>query len=146
MRSRGFTLIELLVVVSVISLLSSIVLTNLNQARAKSNYSQIFSQLRQIRFAVETYYNDFGTYPGDAGPGSMPSGLTPYLRIWPTPPCPNLNYDWNYHSSGANVNIDVRTTTPSASVYWYCVHNAPGTACGTGTSNFESISNKQISC
>ncbi|MEK7541317.1 MAG: type II secretion system protein, partial [Patescibacteria group bacterium] len=31
---RGFTLIELLVVISIISLLSSVVLTNVNSARA----------------------------------------------------------------------------------------------------------------
>lgn len=65
---RGFTLIELLVVISIISLLSSIVLASLNGARAKARDAQRFSDLSEIRNALELYRNTYNAYPiGSAG-------------------------------------------------------------------------------
>jgi prepilin-type N-terminal cleavage/methylation domain-containing protein len=59
----GFTLIELLVVISIIGLLSSIVLTTLNDARAKARDAQRISDLGQIRLALQLYYEENGYYP-----------------------------------------------------------------------------------
>jgi prepilin-type N-terminal cleavage/methylation domain-containing protein len=61
---KGFTLIELLVVISIISLLSSIVLSSLNQARASARDSERLSDIRQIQVALELYRNINGNYPG----------------------------------------------------------------------------------
>lgn len=60
---EGFTLIELLVVVSIISLLSSVVLTNLSSARTKAINTAIKEQTRQVKIALELYYNNKGGYP-----------------------------------------------------------------------------------
>ena len=63
---RAFTLIELLVVIAIISLLSSIVIGSLNQARAKSRDSKRVQDLVQLRTALELYRNDnSGLYPAD---------------------------------------------------------------------------------
>jgi len=62
-RKRGFTLIELLVVISIISLLSSVVLSSLNVARAKARDAQRMTQLKQIATAIEFYYEQYGYYP-----------------------------------------------------------------------------------
>lgn len=54
---RGFTLIELLVVVAIISLLSSIVLAALKDARQKAKLNSISSEMTQLRTEVELLGN-----------------------------------------------------------------------------------------
>lgn len=60
---HGFTLVELLVVISIIGLLSSIVLTSVNSARAKARDARRAADIRQVRTALEFYYDDHGSYP-----------------------------------------------------------------------------------
>ncbi len=140
---KGFTLIELLVVIAIIGILSSVVLASLNTARARTRYTQAIAQMREIRNAAEAYFADNGVYPPDAGIGGMPTGLSPYLSSWPTPPCSNNVYDWNNFSSGTNVHIDLRTVSPSASVGNLCVYSSTGTCSGT---NILTIAVKELSC
>lgn len=54
-KNKGFTLIELLVVVSIISLLSSIVLASIQDARYKAKLSALKQYAVQIRNAIELY-------------------------------------------------------------------------------------------
>ena len=63
---RGFTLIELLVVISIISLLSSVILTSVSEARKRAEYQKFGSELVQIRNALALYATDHG---GDYGVG-----------------------------------------------------------------------------
>ncbi len=63
MDKKGFTLIELLVVISIIGLLSSVVLTSVNSARAKARDARRITDLKQIQTALEFYYDTNGSYP-----------------------------------------------------------------------------------
>lgn len=62
---KGFTLIELLVVVAIIGMLSSVVLSSLNTARANARDARRQADLRQIQTALELYYNVNNSYPGE---------------------------------------------------------------------------------
>jgi general secretion pathway protein G len=62
-KNRGFTLIELLVVIAIIGILSSIVIVNLNIARAKARDAKRVQDLLQIKTALELYRNQYGSYP-----------------------------------------------------------------------------------
>lgn len=55
---KGFTLIELLVVISIISLLSSIILASIQDARQKSQVAAFREYVHQLVAAVELYKND----------------------------------------------------------------------------------------
>ncbi len=64
-KKKGFTLIELLVVISIIGLLSSVVLTSLNEARAKARDAHRIQSLKEVQKALILYYADYGRYPDD---------------------------------------------------------------------------------
>lgn len=65
--SRGFTLIELLVVIAIIGLLSSVVMSSLNSARAKARDARRLAEIRQVAIALELYRNTNGDYPSWTG-------------------------------------------------------------------------------
>lgn len=58
-QNRGFTLIEVMVVVSIISLISSIIITSINVAKAQGNDAATISQVHEIQnaFFIETITN-----------------------------------------------------------------------------------------
>lgn len=62
-NKKAFTLIELLVVIAIIGLLSTISIIALNQARAKARDSKRLADIRQIRTALEVYFDKNGHYP-----------------------------------------------------------------------------------
>ena len=104
---KGFTLIELLVVISIISLLSSIVLTSVNSARAKARDARRLIDKEQIIKALQLAYDanqDWPMSPCDGGcwaclgmsdgescgrpmlgSTSLNNALLPYLSVIPTP-------------------------------------------------------------
>lgn len=63
--SKGFTLIELLVVVAIISLLSSVVLASLKEAREKAKTKAYRQEVMQLVNALEMYYSKNGHYYDD---------------------------------------------------------------------------------
>lgn len=67
----GFTLIELLVVVSLIGVLATLVLANLNAARQRGRDSQRKADSRNIQTALRLYYNDFTQYPTNNTDGEI---------------------------------------------------------------------------
>ncbi|MFA5934864.1 MAG: prepilin-type N-terminal cleavage/methylation domain-containing protein [Candidatus Paceibacterota bacterium] len=64
---KGFTLIELLMVISIITLLSSVILSYVGSARAKTRDSVRLSDMKQIGTAANLYYEDKGVLPGSIG-------------------------------------------------------------------------------
>ena len=76
----GFTLIELLVVIAIISLLVSILLPSLQQARELAVKASCLSQLRSVGTAMHMYVQDNGIFP----PCNIPIGKEDATRenVW----------------------------------------------------------------
>ena len=65
---KGFTLVELLVVIAIIGILSTLSVVSLNSARAKSRDARRLSDIKQIRTALDLYYDSSSTYPLSCSP------------------------------------------------------------------------------
>lgn len=62
---KAFTLIELLVVISIIAVISTLLVANLNAARERGRDAQRKADLRNIQTALRLFYNDYSNYPAN---------------------------------------------------------------------------------
>jgi general secretion pathway protein G len=94
----GFTLIELLVVISIIGILATVVVANMNSARSRARDAARKSDMKNIQTALRLYYNDKGAYPatftfGSAG-SPFKSGTTIYMALVPDDPLSDQVYKY----------------------------------------------------
>lgn len=75
-NKNGFTLIELLVVISIIGFLASLISVSANSVRAKARDTRRKADFRQLRTALELYFDQFNGYPGEAGWCDSSKGVT----------------------------------------------------------------------
>jgi prepilin-type N-terminal cleavage/methylation domain-containing protein len=79
----GFTLIELLVVITIIGILATIVVVNLNSARGRGQDTAIKEQMSQIRAQAALYYDDNFGYAVSVSEGEY-SGACPTSSASPS--------------------------------------------------------------
>lgn len=100
---KGFTLIELLVVVAIIGMLSSVVLSSLNTARANARDAKRLQDGRQVVSALELRYSATNGYPAWGNNGCSTSYCLEHISAELTPTyIPDLPEDPLYGSDGAN--------------------------------------------
>lgn len=104
-KPKGFTLIELLVVVSLIGVLATLVIANMNSARERARDAQRKSDLRNIQTGLRLYYNDRSGYPTKSvldsfwGSAFTSNGVT-YMNVLPNDPLsPTQSYVYTYTDS-----------------------------------------------
>ncbi len=97
--NSGFTLIELLVVISIIGILATLVMANLNSARSRARDAGRKSDIRNVATALRLYYNDKGGYPTPSSAlvwgSEFSSGTTIYMSKLPKDPLsPDQDYKY----------------------------------------------------
>jgi len=136
---KGFTLIELLVVISLIGVLTTLVLANLNAARERGRDALRKADMRSIQTALRLYYNDQGGYPGSNNSvilgcvdgttactwgAEWSAGTVLYMSTLPTDPLPNVDYFYdqtnpdNYTLSACLENTSDDKGVTDASATW----------------------------
>ena len=91
--SRGFTLVELLVVISIISLLSSLVFSGLNNAKIRARDAERQSDMNQIYKALNLYFDTYGCLPTTSGSTCGTASGGAYSQ--------SENGGWDYSSQGS---------------------------------------------
>jgi general secretion pathway protein G len=107
-KQGGFTLLELLIVIVIIGILAVLIIPNLASGPARARDAQRKSDLRNIKTALETYYNDNNSYPVSVGGASctpavclggsggvLTSGNTPYMKTVPDDPKAGQHYTYS---------------------------------------------------
>ncbi len=127
---KGFTLIELLVVIAIIALLSTLSVVALNSARVKSRDARRLSDIKQIRTALEMFFDNNQTYPTGSGvllggpncaclntSGWTTAGCTGtvYMQKVPTDPKNTSPFIYTYttQGNGASYTIKYQIESPS---------------------------------
>jgi general secretion pathway protein G len=138
--SVGFTLIELLVVIAVVGVLAVGTITVINPVAQfqKANDSRRKSDIGQIQKALETYYQDVGSYPLisaqpdyrieglDSNPVNWGDPWTPYMGKLPADP--NSLKRYVYISTGQTYYIYASLDRETVSL----ISLPSGTNCGSG--------------
>ncbi len=81
---KGFTLLELLIVIIIVFVLGIIIVPNLLSGPARARDSQRKQDLRQIKTALENYYNTNSSYPTSLQ--VLTEGSSPFIKTLPTDP------------------------------------------------------------
>jgi type IV pilus assembly protein PilA len=99
-KQEGFTLLELLIVIVIIGILAVLIVPNLASGPQRARDAQRKSDLRNVKTALETYYNDKNGYPAS---GTISDDLTTggtYLKALPTDPKTKANYTYTPSPDG----------------------------------------------
>ncbi len=118
----GFTLIELLVVISIIGLLASLAVYNINSARIKARDARRKADLNSLVKALNLYADDIGGLPLSNQCGSDRTGAVHGAHVTA---CPSDGNDWyignyldNHEYTGSPI-MDPRGGTTSGCRYYY---------------------------
>ena len=85
-KQSGFTLLELLIVIVIIGILALIIVPGLASGPKRARDAQRKSDMRAVKNALETYYNDNNVYPVGAYGGLGTYLVTAYIPSMPSDP------------------------------------------------------------
>ena len=63
MKQRGYTLIELMIVLSILGILASMAMPNIQRAMIRAKEASLRNTLFVFRDVIDQYYSDHGRYP-----------------------------------------------------------------------------------
>ena len=66
-KPKGFTLIELIIVIAIIGILTALIIPNFMAGRICARDSAKKADMRNLKQALQMYYNDFQSYPEIVG-------------------------------------------------------------------------------
>jgi type II secretion system protein G len=98
-KQSGFTLLELLIVIIIIGILALIIVPGLASGPKRARDAQRKADLRGVRNALETYYNDNNAYPAGDYSGLSTYLVNTYIQTLPQDPKNSGTYVYSYTPS-----------------------------------------------
>jgi prepilin-type N-terminal cleavage/methylation domain-containing protein len=97
-RRSGFTIVELLTVMIVLGVLAGIAVFKYIDLRHRARAAQVSGDLHAVRIAAYGAMYETGSWPSEAGAGTVPAGLVPYLPANFSFVKPEYTLDWENFS------------------------------------------------
>jgi type IV pilus assembly protein PilA len=113
--SAGFTLVEIMIVVVIIGLLAALAIPAFGRVRQKAQNSRFVSDLRTFSQAFETYASANGAWPGNAGSGSVPPGMSGDFNEANWKGRNSVGGRWNWDRNINSISAGVSTTNVTVS-------------------------------
>jgi len=145
-HAAGFTLIELLVVIAIIGILASIVLTALNGGRANGRDSKRISDIRQLKYSLELYYERYNQYPtclSAHGVCTTTLAGSGFISAVPTDPSTGIAYTYAALGSGTgcgSYHVGVSLENKSSAVLLTDADQAAAGVCTGSDADFSGLS------
>jgi prepilin-type N-terminal cleavage/methylation domain-containing protein len=92
---RGFTFIEVLVVMIVLAILASIGILKYIDLKHRALSSSATADLQAVRLGAYSAWYEHNDWPADAGAGTVPPALAPYLPVGFSFSKPEYTLDWD---------------------------------------------------
>jgi prepilin-type N-terminal cleavage/methylation domain-containing protein len=94
-RRAAFTLVELMIAMTIVGLLARFAIPKVSQFRLRARAAHIVADMEVIRGAAFQVVADSGVWPVEAGLGTIPPVMIPYLPPnFSYTPEPGVTYDW----------------------------------------------------
>ncbi|MFP4498133.1 MAG: type II secretion system protein [Vulcanimicrobiota bacterium] len=98
MIKKGFTLIELMIVIAIISILASIIIPNITQARQRAQLTACIENMKTMQVAMNMFLADTPSQPhGTQNHAYMDNNYSPFYPNYLSqmPVCPASPYGYN---------------------------------------------------
>lgn len=129
-KQQGFTLLELLIVIVIIGILALIIVPGLASGPKRARDAQRKSDMRAVKNALETYYNDNNSYPAGDYAGLTSYLVNAYIPSMPSDPkSGNTAYSYTPAPSGCAVGACTSYTLDAA------LENTKDSQIKSGTTN-----------
>ena len=98
--NRAFSLVELMIAVLIISMLFLMGVPTYQRIQRKARATTIANNFRVFGAAFQAYAHEKGTWPPEAAPGVIPTGITIQdiqTDVWQTATPIGGHFDWEYN-------------------------------------------------
>ncbi|MES1168016.1 MAG: type II secretion system protein, partial [Oleiharenicola lentus] len=98
--TRAFSLMELMIAVLIISMLFLMAVPAYQRIQRKARAATVANDFRVFGAAFQAYAHEKGTWPAEAAPGVVPTGITSQdlqTGVWDTMTPMGGKFDWEYN-------------------------------------------------
>jgi type II secretory pathway pseudopilin PulG len=113
-KSSAFSLVELMIIVAILSDVLIVAMPAFLRARNLSQNTKFMNDLRTAAAAFEMYSAENNRYPAPAGPGTIPSGMGPYLSGTPWSSVNSIGCSWVWQPTTQTSTAAIGVTSPVA--------------------------------
>ena len=107
-RRAAFTLVEIMIVVVIIGLLAALAIPAFQRVQRGAQNNTVVNDFRVFSQAFETYSTQNGAWPGNVGPGVVPTGMSSAdfkTSVWQSTTPLGGKWNWDMNIAGFTAGV-----------------------------------------